>query len=43
MKRCTMNCDPALSDKRTDEERMSECDDCIQDNLTAMRGVLEKK
>jgi len=29
MKQCTMNCGPALGDKRSYEQRLDECTDCI--------------
>ena len=28
MKRCTMNCGPAMNDKRSEEERQNACEDC---------------
>ena len=27
---CTMNCGPALGDTRTQEERMTNCEDCVE-------------
>ena len=27
---CTMNCGPALGDTRTQEQRMADCEDCVE-------------
>ena len=42
MKQCTMNCGPSAWDKRSREQMMSECDDCItQPCNPAEDGVCE--
>lgn len=41
MKQCTMNCGPAVGDKRSEEERRAECTDCLTIDVVQPDKYLE--